>query len=695
MLTGRDAETLRLSGQLAREPLTGSLALNWNDLNLARANAWINSELITGSSSGNVLLKLLPQKRLSINGKFFARGTLQAQGQPVTISQSKFTLEANEQGTQAKLDIHLSQGGTLQGAFSSSSPARLALPDKGDIHLQWQGLNLALFSVWLPGRVRLEGQTGGEIRGRLLPNQGLDLTSHTALTQSKILWQGQQGDVSVDLRNAALTWVWREEAISGDLNMTLADFGKLQGRFRLPIAARFPFAMDKRRNLQASLTGQVREKGALGVLFPGLLHESRGELDVDLKMSGNWANPLLEGNVHLSKAGAYLPTAGISIKDTQITARLTKDAITVDSFRAGSGPGYIDGSALIRMKGLQVVSFEGRLNGERFQTIYFPELQVQSSPRLTFAGTPEKLSIHGEVLLPAVQIIGSQSRGPVKASPDVIIKGKTKPKAKKLPMETDVQVRLVLGDSVLFKASGIDAQLGGNVDLQFREIDKVTGRGEIRTVKGRYQTYGVNLEIIRGRLYYAGGLINQPSLDILALKTIGDVRAGVVVSGTLQTPLVKLYSEPFMQDMDILAYIVLGHPLGSNTQQANLLVTAASALLTSRQSEKLQKQIKNRLGLSTFEIKADVMEPNGHMGYKPIKVAPTGIGVTSTPEGVSQTMLVVGKYLTPKLYISYGRSLFSEGNLFSLRYDISPKWQVESQTGRASGVDIYYKIEFN
>ncbi|RPH86106.1 MAG: hypothetical protein EHM66_04835, partial [Deltaproteobacteria bacterium] len=115
----------------------------------------------------------------------------------------------------------------------------------------------------------------------------------------------------------------------------------------------------------------------------------------------------------------------------------------------------------------------------------------------------------------------------------------------------------------------------------------------------------------------------------------------------------------------------------------------------SRQSEELQKQIKNRLGLTTFEITADVVEPNGHMGYKPIKVAPTGVGVTSMSGGVSQTMLVVGKYLTPKLYISYGRSLFSEGNLFSLRYDISPKWQVESQTGQASGVDIYYKIEFN
>jgi translocation and assembly module TamB len=69
--------------------------------------------------------------------------------------------------------------------------------------------------------------------------------------------------------------------------------------------------------------------------------------------------------------------------------------------------------------------------------------------------------------------------------------------------------------------------------------------------------------------------------------------------------------------------------------------------------------------------------------------------VTSPSGSVSETMLVVGKYLTPQLYISYGRSLFSGGNLFFLRYDVSKRWQIETQTGQESGVDIYYKLEFN
>jgi translocation and assembly module TamB len=277
------------------------------------------------------------------------------------------------------------------------------------------------------------------------------------------------------------------------------------------------------------------------------------------------------------------------------------------------------------------------------------------------------------------------------SSPDVIREGKTKPVAQKLPINLDVQVKIILGNAVGFKASGIDAQLGGQIDLQFQDPAKITGRGEIRVVKGRYRTYGVNLDIVRGRLFYAGNRINQPSLDILAWRKVGDVHAGVAISGHLPNPLVKLYSEPFMQDTDILAYIVLGHPLGASSEQASLLATAAGALLTSRQSETLLSQLKDRLGLNTFDISTDVVAQSGQMGYKRINVTPTG-----APSGsVSETMLVVGKYLTPQLYISYGRSLFSGGNLFFLRYDVSKHWQIETQTGRESGVDIYYKLEFN
>ncbi len=693
-LTGENAESLKASCRWTKEPRAGAVSLNWTGVNLARTSAWLHQEFLAGITDGQVQLNLRPQKQIDLNGKASLRGTLFVQGKPVGIRESTLTVDGSEKGLHADFSLLLAGGGILQGDFSSSAPASLSLPEEGHFNLQLRGVDATLLHALLPQSIQAEGQISGRAEGRLLPDRRMVMTGHASATPSKIVIQGKKGHIRMDLRQISLDWIWRDETLSGNLALTLTDQGKLAGPFSLPIAARLGAVIDKRRGIDAALAGQVREKGALSVLFPGLIQESHGDLDVDLKLGGSMDRPQLAGNIRLSKAGGYLPASGITIKEASLDARFDKDTIFIDTFRAASGPGYVEGSAVIRLNGYQIKNFEGRLDGERFQTIYFPELQVQSSPKLTFSGTPEKIAVRGDLLLPVVQVVGTQARGPMEASPDVIREGKTKPAGKKLPFDLDARIKLILGDSVFFNAAGIDAQLGGSIDLQFQEFEKIISSGEIRVVKGTYRTYGVNLNIVRGRLYYASAPVNQPSLDILALKTVGEVRAGVAVSGRLQTPLIKLYSEPAMQDMDILAYIVLGHPLGRNTDQAALLAMAARALLTSKQAEDLQSQIKGRLGLGSFEISAGAVDSSGKMGYKPVKTSPGG-ALPNSSEGIAETMVTVGRYLTPNLYISYGRSLFTGANLLFLRYNLSKDWQVESQTGQESGVDIYYKLEFN
>jgi translocation and assembly module TamB len=109
----------------------------------------------------------------------------------------------------------------------------------------------------------------------------------------------------------------------------------------------------------------------------------------------------------------------------------------------------------------------------------------------------------------------------------------------------------------------------------------------------------------------------------------------------------------------------------------------------------LQEQLKNKLGLSTFEIQGGVGKTTGAMGYKPLQVTRPGAVPAAQQSGVTETVLTVGTYLTPQLYLSYGTSLFTGSNLFRMRYDIFKRWQVETQTGSdASGADLYYKLEF-
>lgn len=50
--------------------------------------------------------------------------------------------------------------------------------------------------------------------------------------------------------------------------------------------------------------------------------------------------------------------------------------------------------------------------------------------------------------------------------------------------------------------------------------------------------------------------------------------------------------------------------------------------------------------------------------------------------------------LKPKLYISLGRSLFTNATLVTLRYTLSKRLEIETTTGTESGATLFYRIEF-
>ena len=567
-------------------------------------------------------------------------------------------------------------------------------PVSGKIQTHMTEIDLVRLKPWLPRETRVEGRISGRATGLIRPGKKFEVDGSAELSGRMMHQQGTGSELNLAFSSAKTSWGWRGEALSGTVAVVIAEYGQARGNFYVPIPARFPLAINANKPLRAVVIGQLRDKGIITALFPGLVHESSGELDAELTLSGNWKEPQLGGKLRLSKAGAYLPTAGIHLTGVQLAARLEKNLIRIDSFRASSGPGHIEGNVLVILSGWHVTGYQGTIGGDNFQAVNFPEMQIRMTPQLNFSGTPQKLTLHGELHLPVLHIVATPGQSAIAPSGDIIREGKIVPVAQSPPLDFDVQIKVLLDDKAVVKIAGIDALLGGAVDLSFSRLDTITSRGEIKVIKGNYRTYGVNLEIVRGRLFFAGGTIDNPTLDFLALRSIGDVRAGVLVSGNLQKPVTRLYSEPAMPDIDILAYIVLGHPLSGNSEQASLIAQAASALLTSGQAGVLQEQIQNHLGLSTLSIQGGVGSSTSPMGYRPLQVTAPGTIPADQQPGITETIVTAGKYLTPQLYVSYGRSLFTGNNIFLLRYDIFRQWQIETQTGSESGVDLFYTLKF-
>lgn len=694
-ITGAASERLEVAADISMNPLIGQLRGKWNDLNLSRAAPYLVDRQISGRSDGSVTLGFLSKRRLTLTGKVGASGTYIEQGHALTLRQGTLTAHGGEQGLRADLKLDTADGGSLLGTYYSTAPLHLALPEKGELTMNLSRIDLVLLKPWLPSNTRLEGRISSRAKGVLHPGHGFEFDGKAELSKGIFHRQGPSGSLNIAFKSATASWKWHQETLSGTLSLVMEKYGHAQADFQLPLAARFPPTVISKGPLRTIFSGKFQEKGILTSLFPDFVQESSGEIDTELAVNGTWNAPRISGKLQLAKAGAYLPATGIHVKNVQFTANLEKNHIKIQGFRADSGDGNIEGNALLNLAGGQVVSYQGAIDGKNFQTVDFPEVRILSTPKLTFSGTPQKLSLRGELLLPELSVASTPSRKMITPSSDVVLEGKASPTAAASAFDLDIQVRVRLGDRAFVKIEGIDAQVGGAVDLSLHSLDRITSTGEITVVKGRYRSYGVNLDIVRGRLFFAGSKFDNPTLDFLALRTIGNIQAGVTVTGTLQQPITKLYSNPSMQDGDTLAYIVLGHPLGGSGEQASLLTQAAGALLTSDKARDLKEQVKNRLGLSTLEIQGGVGGTTDYMGYKPLQITPPGEIPAAQQPGITQTMLTVGKFLTPQLYISYGRSLFTDSNLFRLRYDIFQKWQIETQTGsNESGADLYYKMEF-
>jgi translocation and assembly module TamB len=61
--------------------------------------------------------------------------------------------------------------------------------------------------------------------------------------------------------------------------------------------------------------------------------------------------------------------------------------------------------------------------------------------------------------------------------------------------------------------------------------------------------------------------------------------------------------------------------------------------------------------------------------------------------GTRELSLVLGRYLTPRLYLRYAQGLEAGLQTFVLRYELTRHLYVQVQSGVKAGVDVFYSVE--
>lgn len=395
--------------------------------------------------------------------------------------------------------------------------------------------------------------------------------------------------------------------------------------------------------------------------FVPMVETLTGKLNGNGRISGGLLAPQVNGNVNLVGGEVSGPELPISLEGLNVQALIAGESVQLNgawrSGKAGQGSlkGQIDwGQALVVDLSLQ---------GSQLPVTVEPYAVLEVAPDLKISLKNDKLAVAGKVHIPRGDItVRELPPSTVKVSDDTVIVGSQTEEGKP-PMAMAMDIDVVVGEDKLnFSGFGLTAKVQGQVHIG----DNLDTRGELWLNDGRYRAYGQRLDVRRARLLFAGPL-DQPYLDIEAIRKTDDVVAGIRLSGSAEQPTTQIFSEPAMSQEQALSYLVLGRPLSSTGEDNNMLAQAALGLGLMG-SAGVTSDLANKLGIQDFDL--------------------------DTQGSGNNTAVVASGKITEKLSLRYGVGVFEPASTIALRYLLSKKVYLEVASGVASSLDIFYKRDF-
>ncbi len=525
-------------------------------------------------------------------------------------------------------------------------------------------LPLLLFSPWLPADLQLDGTVDvtAELEfgapDRLLGHIDLELAkgtiSYPLVEGERDRWEYRSGKVKVTLN---------DQGVVATIGLAMNNGDRVDGQVALPGAQLLTLKRDH-QPLQASVALTSHDLGLIEALVPEV-YELHGIVDLNLSVTGTLGQPRLSGHAQLLNGSLRIPRLGLTID--QLNLKSQSDGLKQLNFKldahSGDGKLAIQGqTTLDRNAGWPTTI---TIKGDQFEVSRIPEARIQASSDLQVKLQDHTIDITGKVHIPYAKLQPKDITTAARVSSDAVIIGGEQPPQEQWSNRT--KIRLTLGEQVNLFGFGFDGRLSGSLLLEDEPGQLTKATGEITVPEGRYRAYGQRLDVEHGRLLYTGGPLSNPGLDLRAVRHINNVTAGLKLKGSLNQPQLELFSSPAMGQTDILAYILLGRPMENASGEESAMMAKAALALGLSGGDRLARILGDRFGLDEMRVES----------------SDTG----------EQASLVIGRYLSPKIYVSYGVGLIETINTFTVRYQISDKWQIKAESGESQGADIIYTIE--
>lgn len=437
-----------------------------------------------------------------------------------------------------------------------------------------------------------------------------------------------------------------------------------------------------------------------------------GLMSMDMTLITHQHISELSGFLTLTHGNFRLPEFNTQINNIHITLKGLQHSLLIFGKAMMGGPLTLTGN----LNFWPVFKGHIELDGQHLLLSNTPQFYVQSSSHLIFLLDEEKLAIQGDVFIPHAKLNPVDLDEPFLTTSDIVfITPEKREPAKIAPIEFTSKIHLSLGQDVNINLMGLSGKVSGNLILIDNPHAETVATGALYLNEVRYKYFGQNLTVRPGaHLIYANTAVDNPLINFKAVREIktvsptgllklstpiasllpnsaspltdqDQVTAGIYVQGSLKNPKITLFSEPAgLSQMDILAYVLLGHSAKeASLGDGQLLLNAAASMNsgTGGQFSQVVDQITKTFGIIDH-----------------INVESSQMILPGQNDTIQNTSLVLSKTLSPKLFVNYSIGLIAPINILQIKYELSKNLTIQGSnstfTGSsARGADILYKIE--
>ena len=529
--------------------------------------------------------------------------------------------------------------------------------DTPSIDVDIEQLNLALLQPWLPEEVALSGIYDGtlELVGPWSDARGV--ASIAGGATNIIVRESADSALDIPIRSLEA-----DATIEGtDLTITGLVLG--QDSAEIEFAADISDWPSDAPALDASVSGLWPDVSALSLLSPDVGDVS-GRALLDVLVSGTVPEPMVQGEVQWLDGMLTVPQWGFSLDNIAVTASSVDGESAVIEGSATAGEGDLRLSGNVDLDPANGWPGSLQITGENLQAVRLPDAEVFVSPNLDIDLALPEIGVNGTLAIPSARLqldeVSAQATLP---STDTVVHGVVEP-APTRPLRVAAEITISLGEDVRYGGAGLDTALGGSLALSYQSGQRASATGNIN-LEGQYQAYGQTLVLERSRLFF-GGPLDNPDLDVRAVRRIDPTIVGVQLTGPLRSPTTRVFSEPAMAEADALSYLILGRPLADTDASDTAALESAAVSMGLRQALPVVQRVGETLGFDEFTVQTSA--------------ANTG-------------ELMAGKQLTPRLYMRYTYGLFNRLGGLLMRLQLNDRFSLETRSGEYKSMDLIYSSE--